>query len=119
MDFLISPAMAQAGQAPAGGGLSTLLFPIVLIAIFYFLIIRPQQKRQKEHREMVEAISTGTEVVTGGGVLGKVTNVSDQYLSVEIAEGVTIQVQKHAIGAVMPKGTIKGASSGKAASKKE
>lgn len=115
MDFLISPAMAQAAEAPAGSIFGSLLFPILLIVIFYFLIIRPQQKRQKEHREMVEAVTAGTEVVTGGGVLGKVTAVGEQYFAVEVAEGTTIQVQKHAIGAVMPKGTIKAARGGKGA----
>lgn len=117
MDFLISPAMAQAGEAPAGSLFGTLLFPILLIVIFYFLIIRPQQKRAKEHREMVESITAGAEVVTSGGVLGKVTAVNEQFFSVEVANGVVIQVQKHAVGAVMPKGTVKTAASKGADSK--
>ncbi len=109
MDFLISSAWAQTAEAPAGGVLSSLLFPILLIVIFYFLLIRPQQKRAKEHREMVESIQSGAEVVTSGGVLGKVIEVGEQFFTVEIANGVAIKVQKHAIGAVMPKGTVKGA----------
>ncbi|MEM9385896.1 MAG: preprotein translocase subunit YajC [Pseudomonadota bacterium] len=109
MDFLISPALAQGAEAPAGSVFGTLLFPILLIVIFYFLIIRPQQKRAKEHRDMVESVAVGAEVVTSGGVLGKVTKVGDQFFTVEVADGVAIRVQKHAVGAVMPKGTVKGA----------
>jgi preprotein translocase subunit YajC len=108
MDFLVSPAFAQAAEAQPGF-LSTLLFPVLLIAVFYFLIIRPQQKRAKEHREMVESISAGSEVVTSGGVLGRVTEVGEQFFTVEIASGVQVRVQKHAVGAVLPKGTVKGA----------
>ncbi|MEO0971987.1 MAG: preprotein translocase subunit YajC [Pseudomonadota bacterium] len=109
MDFLISPALAQGGAAPAGGGLVSLLPLVLMVVAFYFLLIRPQQKRAKEHREMVEAISPGAEVVTSGGLLGKVTKVGDQFLTVEVADGMEVRVQKHAIGAVMPKGTVKDA----------
>ena len=116
MDFFIQTANAQS----AGGGAADLmgLAPLVLIfVVFYFLLIRPQTKRQKEHREMVDAIAAGNEVVTAGGVLGKVIKVSDQFVTIEVADGVEIAVQKHTVGAVMPKGTVKSARSGKSAPK--
>ena len=98
------------GTTPApglGSGLGGLLLPVMLIVVFYFLLIRPQQKKQKEHRAMVDALAVGTEIVTGGGVLGKVTEVGEQFLTVEVAEGVTVKVQRHSITAVLPKDTIK------------
>lgn len=105
MDWLIQPAWAQA-EAQTNPLVSFL--PLILIfVIFYFLLIRPQNKRQKEHREMVANLSVGDEVVTSGGVLGRVTEVSEQFLRVEVADGVELRVQRHTIGAVMPKGTIK------------
>ncbi len=107
MDFFIQNAWAQ--DAGGGGGLLSLLPLVLIFVVFYFLLIRPQTKRQKEHREMVAALSTGDEVVTAGGVLGKITSVSDQFVHVEVADGVTLKVQKHTIGAVMPKGTVKSA----------
>lgn len=107
LDLLIDNAWAQNGGASQTVGLSGLLFPIGLIVVFYFLLIRPQQKKQKEHRQMVEALGTGDEVVTGGGVLGKVTEIGDQFVTVEIADRVTVKVQKHTIAVVLPKGTLK------------
>jgi preprotein translocase subunit YajC len=108
LDFFISTAAAQDAAPSAGvGGLSGLLLPVMLIVVFYFLLIRPQQKKQKEHRAMVDALSVGTEIVTGGGVLGKVTEVGEQFLTVEVADGVSIKVQRHSISAVLPKDTIK------------
>jgi preprotein translocase subunit YajC len=106
LNFLISPAYAQAEQqSPLG-----MFLPLIVIfAIFYFLMIRPQNKRQKEHRELVAALASGDEVVTAGGVLGKVTAVGEQFLDIEIAPNVSIKVQRHTISAVMPKGTVKGA----------
>jgi preprotein translocase subunit YajC len=83
--------------------------PIVFIGLIYFLMIRPQQKKQKEHRAMMDAIVAGNEVLTGGGVLGKVTAVGDQFVTVEVADGIAIKVQKHTISAVVPKDTIKNA----------
>jgi preprotein translocase subunit YajC len=109
LDFFISTAAAQ-GTTPSAGvgtGLSGLLLPVMLIVVFYFLLIRPQQKKQKEHRAMVDTLSVGTEIVTGGGVLGKVTAVGEQFLTVEVADGVSIKVQRHSISAVLPKDTIK------------
>lgn len=108
LDFFVAPAFAQEA-APQQGFLSPFVLMIALFAIFYFLIIRPQNKKQKEHREMVQALSTGDEVITAGGALGKVTDVSEQFLSVEVADNVVIKVQRHTISAVMPKGTIKSA----------
>lgn len=106
MDFFISPAMAQAGSG--GGGLTALIFPIALIAIFYFLLIRPQAKRAKEHKQMVAELGKGDEIVTQGGLLGRITDVGDVFVSVDIGEGVTCKVQKNAVAQVVPKGTIKG-----------
>ena len=81
--------------------------PVLLIVVFYFLLIRPQQKKQKEHRQMIDALAVGTEVVTGGGVLGKVTDLGDQFVTVEIADGVKVKIQRHSIAAVLPKDTLK------------
>lgn len=104
MDFLISPAYAQdAGQGDPFG----LFLPMIVIFVaFYFLLIRPQQKKQKAHTELVGALSTGDEVLTAGGILGKVTAVSEHYATLEIADNVEIKIQKSTVSAVVPKGTI-------------
>ena len=107
MNLLISDAWAQAAEPTAGGGLIQFLPLFAIIIIFYFLLIRPQQKRAKEHRGMVEALGKGDEVVTNGGLLGRITDVGETFIAVEISDGVLIKVQKHAIASVMPKGTIK------------
>jgi preprotein translocase subunit YajC len=109
LDFFIGTAAAQGTTAPAatGAGIGTILLPVMLIVVFYFLLIRPQQKKQKEHSAMVSTLAVGTEIVTGGGVLGKVTEVGEQFLTVEIADGVNIKIQRHSISAVLPKDTIK------------
>jgi preprotein translocase subunit YajC len=107
MDWLIQDAWAQAEGQPDP---FMSLLPLVLIfVVFYFLLIRPQNKRQKEHREMVANLAIGDEIVTGGGLLGKITEVSEQFVHVQVAEGVVLKVQRHTIGAVMPKGTVKSA----------
>ncbi len=80
---------------------------IALFAVFYFLLIRPQQKRQKEHKSMVETLSKGDEVVTNGGLLGKVTKVGDSFVTVEVADGLQVRIQRMAVASLMPKGTIK------------
>jgi len=111
LNFLISTAMAQSADAPPGGAMGpimNLLFPIILIAAFYFLLIRPQTKRAKEHKQMVEGLKKGDEVVTGGGMLGRITDIGENFLQVEIADGVQVKVQKQAVGSLMPKGTYKG-----------
>ncbi len=105
LDFFISSAYAQ--DASPQGGLMSFLPLIVIFIIFYFLLIRPQMKRAKEHRKLVEELSTGSEVVTNGGLLGRITRVDESFVTVEIADNVKIKVQKHAIASVMPKGTIK------------
>lgn len=110
MHFLISDAWAAGGgqgAGAAGGSWTFLLLMAVLFVGFYFLLIRPQQKRQKQHRQMIEQIGTGDEVVTNGGMLGRVTELGEQFIGIEIAKGVVIRVQKNAIGTVLPKGTIK------------
>ncbi len=111
--MFISSAFAQTAPAAATGGgdmMSSLtgMLPLVLMfVVLYFVMIRPQMKRQKEHRAMVEAIAKGDEVVVGGGMLGRVSRLSEQYLHVEIANGVEVQVQRSAVVQVLPKGTIK------------
>ena len=99
---------APAGAAP-GGGLMSFLPLIVIFVIFYFLLIRPQSKRAKEHRAMIAAVAKGDEVVTGGGMLGRVTEIDENYLTVEIATGVAVKVQRQSLTQVLPKGTLKGA----------
>jgi preprotein translocase subunit YajC len=111
MDFFIENAWAQqaGGGAASGGGLQMLVFMGLFFVVFYFLLIRPQNKKAKEHRAMLAALATGTEAVTSGGILGKITEVSDNFVSLEIASGVTIKVQKNQIAGLMPNGTIKSA----------
>jgi preprotein translocase subunit YajC len=111
MNGLIPEALAQgAGGSPGGGSqLAPLLMMVVFIVIFYFLLIRPQQKKAKEHQALVSKLATGDEVVTSGGILGRIVEVGDTFVTLEIAEGVRIKVQKFQIGSLMPKGTLKGA----------
>jgi len=104
MDFLISPAHAQ-GVAQ-GDAFGFFLPMVVIFVAFYFLLIRPQQKRQKAHTALIGALSTGDEVVTAGGILGKVTAVSEHYATLQIADGVEVKVQKSTVSAVVPKGTF-------------
>ena len=106
--MLISPAYAQAASSGGTGDLLTTMLPMVAIfAIFYFLMIRPQQRKQKEHRAMIDALEKGNEVVTAGGIAGRVSKIDDQYVTVEIAQGVEIHVQRHAVSQLLPKGTLK------------
>jgi preprotein translocase subunit YajC len=108
MNGLIPEAMAQsAGGASPGGGFAPLLMMVVFIAIFYFLLIRPQQKKAKEHQAMVTRLSAGDEVVTSGGILGKIIEVGDSFITMEIAPNVQIKVQKFQVTSLMPKGTLK------------
>jgi preprotein translocase subunit YajC len=108
----ISSAFAQTAPAAAGGSdiqssLMSMLPLVLMFVVLYFVMIRPQMKRQKEHRTMVEALAKGDEVATAGGLLGKVTRLGDVYLGVEIANGVEVTLQRSAIAQVLPKGTIK------------
>ena len=99
---------AWAQTSPATGGEFLSFLPLIIIfVVFYFLLIRPQQKKQKEHQEMISTLELGNEVVTAGGLLGKIVKSGDQYLQLEISEGVKVKVQRTTIGSLMPKGTIK------------
>lgn len=107
MDFLISSAYAQTAGAPADGGLISFLPIAVMFAVAYFVLLRPQMKSQKEKKAMIDALTKGAEVVTVGGVLGKVTKVGESYVTLEIANGVEIIVQKNAVSMVLPTGSMK------------
>ncbi|MFT5571574.1 MAG: preprotein translocase subunit YajC [Cryomorphaceae bacterium] len=106
MNFFISDAVAQTGITGGAGGFMSFLPMIALFVIFYFLLIRPQQKRQKEHKSMVSGLAKGDEVVTMGGLLGKITSVGDNFVTVEIAKGTEVKVQRASVQAMMPKGTV-------------
>ena len=108
MNGLIPEAYAQAGAAPAGGQFAPLVMMVLFIVIFYFLLIRPQQKKAKEHAAMLGKLAAGDEVVTAGGILGKVVSVGDGFVTIEIAESVQIKVQKFQVSSLVPKGTLKG-----------
>lgn len=106
MSLFISDAMAAGSQAAEQGFGS--LIPLVLIfVVFYFLLLRPQMKRAKEHKKMTESLAKGDEVVTNGGLLGRITNLDESFITLEVADGVAVKVQRSAIGAMMPKGTMK------------
>lgn len=107
MSFFISDAMAQAAPPAAGPGMEGMIFPVAILAFFYFLFIRPQSKRNKEQKEMLSALTKGVEVVTSGGILGKVVEVNDNFVKLEINDNSFVQVQRHAITNMMPKGTYK------------
>ena len=105
--MLISNAYAQAAAATPAEGLMQFLPIIALFGILYFMMIRPQMKKAKEHKALLEALAKGDEVVTQGGIAGRITKVADDFVTVEIADKVEIQVQKPAISMVLPKGTLK------------
>ena len=110
--MFISSAFAQTAPAAAGGGdmqssLMSMLPLVLMFVVLYFVMIRPQMKKQKEHRTMIDALAKGDEVVTVGGVLGKVSKMGESYLGLEVATGVEIQVQRSAVVQVLPKGSIK------------
>jgi len=107
MSFFISDAAAQAAPAAAQPGIEGLLFPLAILVFFYFLFIRPQSKRTKEQKQMLTALSKGAEVVTSGGILGKVAEVDDNFVKIEVADNSFLMVQRHAIANMMPKGTYK------------
>jgi preprotein translocase subunit YajC len=109
MNSLIPVAWAQAGGAATGSGPFGLLMIAGMFAIFYFLLLRPQQKKAKEHQNMVSRLAVGDEVVTSGGILGRVTDVGDTFLTLEIADSVRVKVQKGQVTSLMPKGTLKSA----------
>lgn len=108
MNFFISDALAEGAAAPSQADSWIGILPLVaMMVLFYFILIRPQSKRAKEAKAMVEALQKGDEVVTQGGILGRITQVSENFVTVEISRDVSIHVQKHAVAALMPKGTIK------------
>jgi preprotein translocase subunit YajC len=109
----ITNAFAQAAPAATGGSesllgsLGTMLPLVLMFVVLYFVMIRPQMKRQKEHKALVEGLAKGDEVVTAGGLLGKVSRVSESFLHVEVANGVEVQIQRSSVVQVLPKGTVK------------
>ena len=109
MSFLISDAWAQAPSAgaPAGSGAFSWIFLIGMFAIMYFFLIRPQQKRAKEHRNMVQALKKGDEIQTMGGLMGKITELGENFMKLEVSDGVVVTVRRSAVEAVMPKGSLK------------
>ena len=106
MSFFINDAMAQ-GASAQGGTLELILPLLLMFGIFYFLLIRPQQKKAKEHKTMVEALGKGDEIITNGGLLAKITDVDENFLTCQIADKVEVKIQRHAVTSVLPKGTIK------------
>ncbi len=110
--MFISSAFAQSAPAAAAGGdmqstLMSMLPLLLMFAVLYFVMIRPQMKKQKEHRSMIDALAKGDEIVTAGGLLGKVSKIGDAYIGVELASGVEVQMQRQAVVQVLPKGTLK------------
>lgn len=108
MSFFISDAMAEGGAAAQGSGFEALIPLVLLFVVFYFLLIRPQQKKVKEHKKLVESISRGAEVVTYGGLVGKIKELDDNFVELEIAENVVVKVERQNVSRELPKGTIKG-----------
>ncbi len=113
MSFFISDALAEAAPAAAAApdAFASMILPIGLVALFYFFLIRPQSKRHKEHKNMIASLQKGEEVTTTGGLLGKVTAVGENFVTLDIGNDISVHIQKHAIQSVMPKGTIKELSS--------
>ena len=108
MSFFIASAHAQSGGQPApDGGMFQIVFLIGLFVLFYFIAIRPQRKRQKEHAEMVGALNKGDEVITSSGILGKITRLEDNFVVLQVTDNVELKFQRSYIGAVLPKGTLK------------
>ncbi len=112
--YFISDALAQAAPAAQGGegAWTSIIFMVLIFAVFYFMLIRPQVKRQKEHKAMVEALNKGDEVMTAGGIVGKITEMSDQFITLQVAavdgKPVEVAMQRSAVQTLLPKGTMKG-----------
>jgi preprotein translocase subunit YajC len=109
LDLVIAPAAAQAAAAPQPSVIPSFVMMGGLVIVFWFLMIRPQMKRQKEHRELLGKLAKGDEVLTSGGVAGRVAEIGDNFIGVEIADNVVVKMQKGAVTAVLPKGTLKSA----------
>lgn len=107
LNFFINDAWAQTASQQSSGG-SLIFMLIALPAIFYFMLIRPQTKQAKEHKTMIESLSKGDEIVTNGGMLGRVNKIGDNFIAIEIAQNLEIKIQKQAVSTVLPKGTMKG-----------
>jgi len=107
MSFLISDAVAAAAPASQQPGIEGMIFPLGILVFFYFFFLRPQSKRAKEKKEMIAAINKGSEVVTSGGILGKVVELDENFVKLEVGDNTFIQVQRHSIESMMPKGTYK------------
>jgi preprotein translocase subunit YajC len=107
MSFFISDALAQDAPAAQGDPLLGLLFPIGLVVLLYFLMIRPQVKRQKEHKKMVEALAKGDEVTTMGGLAGRITDLGENFAQLEVAEGVEVKIRRQSVESILPKGSTK------------
>ncbi|MDX1593054.1 MAG: preprotein translocase subunit YajC [Gammaproteobacteria bacterium] len=105
MDFFISNAWAQSASGQQGDPLMGFLPLILIFVVFYFLLIRPQSKRQKEHKKMIEALDKGDEVVTNGGLFGVISDLGDNFVQLQVADGVEVKVQRQAIAATLPKGS--------------
>ena len=110
--MLISQAWAQSAGGAQGGGIESMLLIVLMFGVLYFLMIRPQMKRAKEQRAMVDALQKGDEVIGAGGVLGRITKLNENYVYLEVAPGVEIQMQRGAVQMVLPKGTIKNSVNG-------
>ncbi len=106
MSFFISDALAQA-EGQQSSTLELILPLLLMFGIFYFLLIRPQQKKAKEHKNMVEALGKGDEIITSGGLLAKIVDIDDNFLTCKISDNVDVKIQRHAITSILPKGTIK------------
>ena len=109
MNGLITDAWAQAAGGSGGGQFQFALLMAAFIALFYFMLIRPQQRRAKEHQALVSKLTSGDEVVTSGGLLGRITEVGETFVTLEVADGVRVKVQKVQVTQLMPKGTLKSA----------
>ena len=106
--MLINPAFAQGpGISAPGGDMGSIVLIVLMFAVLYFLMIRPQMKRAKEHKSLLEALQKGDEVVAAGGMLGRISKINENYVTLEIADNVEVQVQRPAVQLVLPKGTIK------------
>ena len=107
LNILINTAHANETSAQGGGGIQTLILLGVMLVVFYFLVLRPQSKRAKQHKQLIAALQKGDEVISNSGIVGKITEVGDQFVHLQVADKVVIRVQKDTIASVLPKGTLK------------